>query len=267
MMPNRALISLGLLCSLAFTGCATNPITGQSELMLIPEEQDIAIGRQYAPEVTRQMGGKIAQQELQNYINSVGQRIDAVCQKPGWQYQYIALNDKTANAFALPGGYVFITKGMLEKLSSEAQLAAILSHETAHIVARHSSAQMSRQIGIEILLSAVTSESTSEGVLTAANLGSQIIGLGYSREQESQADLAGIEYMVKAGYNPYGMLETMQMLQEQNAVRPMEFFSTHPSPENRIAEIYEYILQKYPNISGGKVGAEDYRKYVLTKLN
>lgn len=267
MMPNRMLISLGLLCSLAFTGCATNPITGQSELMLIAEDQDIAIGRQYAPEVARQMGGEIAQRELQNYINGVGQSIAAVCQKPGWQYRYIALNDKTANAFALPGGYVFITKGMLEKLSSEAQLAAILSHETAHIVARHSSSQMSRQIGMEILLSAVTSESTSQGVLTAANIGSQIIGLGYSREQESQADLAGIEYMVKAGYNPYGMLETMRMLQEQNAARPVEFFSTHPNPENRIAKILEYIQKQYPGISSGKVGAEDYHKYVLTKLN
>jgi len=267
MISNRILISLGLLYGLVFTGCATNPITGESELMLIAEDQDIAIGRQYAPEVARQMGGKIEQQELQNYINNVGQRIAAVCQKPRWQYQYVALNDKTANAFALPGGYVFITKGMLEKLSSEAQLAAILSHETAHIVARHSSAQMSRQIGMEILLSAVTSESTSQGVLTAANLGRQIIGLGYSREQESQADMAGIEYMVKAGYNPYGMLETMQLLLEENAVRPIEFFSTHPSPENRIAKILEYIQQQYPNISSGKIGAEDYHKYVLTKLN
>jgi predicted Zn-dependent protease len=266
-MPNRIFISIGLLFGLALPGCATNPITGQDELMLIAEDQDFAIGKQYAPEVTRQMGGRIEQPELQNYINSVGQKIASVCQKPQWEYHYVALNDKTANAFALPGGYVFITKGMLDKLSSEAQLAAILSHETAHIVARHSSAQMSRQIGIEILLSAVTSESTSQGVLTAANLGSQIIGLSYSREQELQADIGGVEYMVKAGYNPYGMIETMQILLEENAVRPVEFFSTHPSPENRIAKILEQIQQRYPTLSGGKVGTEDYRRYVLTKLN
>jgi predicted Zn-dependent protease len=266
-MPNRILISLGLLFCLALTGCATNLITGRDELMLIAEDQDFAIGKQYAPEVTRQMGGRIELPELQNYIDNVGQKIAAVCQRPQWQYHYVALNDNSVNAFALPGGYVFITKGMLEKLSSEAQLAAILGHETAHIVARHSSAQMSQQIGMEILLSAVTSERTPQGVLAAAGLGRQIIGLSYSREQETQADSAGLEYMVKAGYNPYGMFETMQILQEENTVRPIEFFSTHPSTENRIAKILEQIQRLYPSLSGGKVGAEDYRRYVLAKLN
>ena len=99
-----------------FSSCATNPITGQKQLMLIPEQQDIAIGRKYAPEIERQMGGRIPNESLQNYIDTVGQKIARVSHKPNLQYHFTALDEKSTNALALPGGYVFITKGMLEKL-------------------------------------------------------------------------------------------------------------------------------------------------------
>lgn len=249
-----------------FTGCVVNPITGEEELMLIPEQQDIAIGKKYAPEVEKQMGGRIANANLQNYIDRVGQAIARVSHKRNFEYHFVALQHESVNAFALPGGYVFITKGMLAKLTTEAQLAAILGHEVTHIVARDVSVAMSRQIGIGLLLSAVTSEKTPRGVLTAANLTRQILDLQYSREDEKDADIGGLDYMVRAGYNPYAMVETMQMLQNQQRTRPVEFFSTHPNPENRIAYLTQEIQAKYYNLEGLKIGKDDYHRNILSAL-
>jgi predicted Zn-dependent protease len=266
MYQNLSLLILGLSFCF-FTGCAVNPITGEGELMFLPEEQDIAIGRKYAPEVERQMGGRIANEALQNYIDNVGQRIARISHRPDLEYHFVVLNDKSVNAMALPGGYLFITKGMLKELTTEAQLAGILAHEIVHVVARDTSNAMSNQIGIDILLSAVTSEKTSKGILTAADLTRQILSLQYSRTDEKAADVAGMDYMVLAGYSPYGMVETMQMLQSQQKIRPIEFLSTHPSPENRVEYLTQKIQTKYHNLSGLKIGKEEYHRAVLRQIN
>ena len=248
-------------------GCATNPITGQEELMLFGPQQDIEIGRKYAPEVEKQMGGAIRSRVLQNYINSVGQKIARVSHNRAFQYRFTAVNDKSVNAFALPGGYIFITRGMLKKLETEAQLAAIFAHEIVHVVARDSSAAMSRDIGINVLLSAVITDKTPQGITTAADLTNQILGLQYSRNDEQQADLAGLDYMVAAGYNPYGMVETMKMLQDQQQFGTIEFLSTHPSPYNRVEYLTQKIHTNYSNLAELKVGEEAYRSNVLKNLN
>ena len=266
-MSKKSLLLISGLIFCLCTGCAINPITGEEQFMLIAEHQDIAIGQQYAPEVEKQMGGRIANTRLQNYVDSVGQKLARVSHKPELEYHFAVLEDKSVNAFALPGGYIFITRGMLEKLTTEAQLAAILGHEITHVVARHASAAMSREIGISVLLSAATSDKTPQGVLTVADLTRQILGLRYSRKDEQEADLAGLDYMVRAGYNPFGMVETMQMLQNQHEVRPIEFFSTHPSPQNRMEYITQKIQTRYYSLAGLKIGREEYRKAVLEELN
>jgi len=247
-------------------GCVVNPITGKEELMFLPEEQDVAIGRQYAPEIEKELGGRIDNTILQNYVNNVGQRVARFSHRPDIEYSFVALNEKQVNAFALPGGYLFITRGMLEKLSSEAQLAAILGHEVSHVVARDTSAAMSREIGIDLLLSTVMREKTPEGLVRVAGLTRQILSLRYSRVDERDADLAGLDYMVKAGYNPYGMVETMGMLAAEQKVRPVEFFSTHPLPENRIEYLREEIESEYSRLDGLRVGKEDYSRNVLGQL-
>ena len=258
-----------ILTSLLFclvSGCVTNPITGENEFIIASEEQDIEIGRKYAPEMEKQMGGKIENDALQNYINSVGLKVAKVSQRPDFEYSFAALNDKMTNAFALPGGYIFITKGLLSKLKSESQLAAILAHETVHVVARDTMEAMSREIGISLLLSAVTDEETSQAVVTVANLTTQIIGLRYSREDEQTADLAGLDYMVRAGYNPYGMLEVMQMLKEEERFGTIEFLSTHPSPDNRLDYIHQKILTSYLSPENLNTGKEDYSRFVLEQM-
>jgi predicted Zn-dependent protease len=265
-MSGRLTTSVVALSMSFLAGCAVNPITGGKELMLFPEEHDVELGASYAPEIEKQLGGKIPNETVQNYIDSVGQRIAAVSHKPSLKYHFTAVEDDSINAFALPGGYIFITKGMLGKLESEQQLAAILAHETTHVVARDTAAAMSKEIGIGLLLSAVSSAGTSEGVITAADLARQILGLRYSRQDEYEADIGGLEYMVRAGYNPRGMLETMQMLEEEGkSARVPEFFSTHPSPANRQAYIRSRIESRY-TAAPFQAPTDDYRRYVLEKL-
>jgi len=248
-------------------GCITNPITGKTELMLLSEDQDIEIGRQYAPEIEKQMGGKIPDQTLQNYINTVGQKIARVSHNQSFKYEFTALQDESVNAFALPGGYIFITKGMLQNLRTEAQLAGILAHEIVHVVARDVANAMSTQIGIDLLLSTVTSEKTSQTALTVAQLGTQIMSLRFSRTDEKEADLGGLDYMIAAGYNPYGMVESMEMLAAQSRERPIEFLSTHPAPENRSAYLKQSIMTKQFSLANTRIGKEEYNTAVLSRLN
>ena len=144
--------------------------------MLFDENQDVEMGKKYAPEVEKQLGGRIENSVLQNYIDSVGQKVAKVSQRPDIEYHFVALNDKTVNAFALPGGYIFITSGLLKKLTSESQLASVLAHETAHVVARDTMQSLSNEMGVELLLSAITTEKTPKTAVTIANVTSQIIG-------------------------------------------------------------------------------------------
>ncbi|NIP23313.1 MAG: M48 family metalloprotease [Phycisphaerae bacterium] len=265
-MPQKLKFLVVSLILFLSAGCAVNPITGEEELMLMGEEQDVAIGKKYAPELEKQMGGKIKNAALQNYVSSVGQKVASVSHRRSWNYQFAALEDDMVNAFALPGGYIFITKGMLIELTTESQLASILAHETAHVVARDTAALMSREIGISILLSAAVSNSSSSTARTAADLTRQIIGLRFSRRDEKDADLAGLDYMVRAGYDPNGMVETMQILQSQQKERPIEFFSTHPNPENRIGYLKSRINVRYRKRDGLRIGKEDFHSAVLVHI-
>jgi predicted Zn-dependent protease len=256
------------LTSCLFIGCAVNPITGEEELMFISENQDIKIGQKYAPEIEKQLGGKIDDESLQNYIDSVGQRIARISHRPNWEYHFTAVEHKMINAVALPGGYIFVTKGMLEKLTTEAQLAALLAHEIVHVTARHSSAAISKQMGLSFLLFGATAAGTKipQDAARAAGLALQLIGLKYSRENERMADVAGLDYMVVAGYNPYGAVELHQMLQKQDKVRPAEFLSSHPSPKNRIISLNARIQTRYDSLEGLRIGKNAYRSAVLDRL-
>ncbi len=265
-MKNKVIFSGLIALMLNMAGCITNPISGESEFNFFSEEQDIELGKNYSPEMEKQMGGRIQNLVIQNYLNSVGQQIARVShQPPYFSYQFVALEDDMINAFALPGGYIFITKGMLLKLQNEAQLAAILAHETIHVVARHSSTAISREIGIEVALSVALSGSSGSAT-QVAGITRQIIGLSYSRDHERQADLGGLDYMVKAGFDPWQMVRFMEILEAEQKTKQIEFFSTHPSPENRVGYISEAIYARGYSSVGMKIGEADYRRFVLDEL-
>lgn len=261
-------MSLVIILLLVFlnVGCAINPLTGEEELMLFSQDEDLQIGRGYAPEIEKQLGGKVTDDRLSGYVDMVGQKVARVSHRPDIEYHFGVVQDKMVNAFALPGGYVYVTAGILQHLKSESQLAGILAHEVAHVVARDTMAAMSRDIGISVLLGAVQASDAPGGAVRAANLAAQILSLKYSRQDEIDADMAGMDYMVQAGYKPIAIVETMQMLQEQQKVRPIEFLSTHPNPEHRIEYLQERIAQRYSAVTVLKVGEDEYRSSVLEKL-
>jgi predicted Zn-dependent protease len=266
-MLKKILITVLALLSWLIAGCAVNPLTGDKEFMLLSEKQDIEIGSKYAPEIEKWLGGRIENDQIQQYIDSVGQKIAYVSHRQYIEYHFTALEHESINALALPGGYIFITRGLLEKLKTEAQLASILGHEVAHVVSRDTANMISKEIGTTILLAAVIITGQAPGeVINAAQVAQQILSLHYSRDDEHQADIHGMRYMFRAGYNPQGMVETMEIFQNQPGEKPPEFFSTHPSPKNRVNYLKRTIKNKYSHIPVLTIGAEDYTKNVLEIL-
>ena len=263
-------VLLLLVSGLCFSfGCAANPITGEDELMLDRDyHNDIKLGKEIAPKVEKELKGRIKDQVLQDYINGVGHKIARFSHNPDFDFNYVAVNDKSINALAIPGGCIFITKGLLAKLENESQLAGILAHETVHVVARDTENMMSKQAGMGALFVLAASQARNEGEVAAADIALQLMDLKYSREYEKTADLGGMEYMLRAGYNPNGMVETMQILQkEEETNNSCDFFSTHPSPENRIDYLRARIQSHYlDGIAGTKTGEDEYRQNVLDRL-
>jgi predicted Zn-dependent protease len=250
------------------TGCAVNPLTGQEELMFFSEDKDVQLGDKYAPQIEKALGGRFPDENLQEYVNTVGQRIARFCHRPDIAYHFTAVDEKQVNAFAVPGGHIFITKGLLEKLDSEAQLAAILGHEIGHVVARDTMAALSRQIGMTALLGAAAGVggSGSGDLIAGTAFITGVLSLQYSRDDERAADMVGMAYLVQAGYDPRGAVETMRILGELQTVRPVEFFSTHPNPQNRVAYLEERIERRYGMIGELKMGRDDYEQNVLAVL-
>jgi len=232
-----------------------------------PVEDDFELGHKFAPLIEEHLDERIPDEGLQRYLDRIGQRIAGICHHPDWEYHFVGVNHASINALALPGGYIYITRGMLEKMESESQLAAILAHETAHVVARDTAAAMTRQTGMTLLTMAtlVSGEAPRE-VQQLVLMANQFLSLSYSRQDEREADLAGLDYLVDAGYDPNGMVETMQILYELQTRRPIEFYSTHPLPANRIRYLKQRISQRYAQVLDGKTGKETYKAKVLDYL-
>lgn len=267
-MFTRVACFLGGVVLALLSGCAVNPLTGQEELMFFSEDKDVRLGEKYAPEIEHALGGRIEDENLQDYVNRVGQRIARFCHRPDIAYHFTAVDETQVNAFAVPGGYIFITKGLLEKLDCEAQMAAILGHEIGHVVARDTMAALSRQIGMTALLGAAASVggSGSGDLMAGTAFISGVLSLQYSRDDEKAADMVGMAYIIQAGYDPQAAVDTMRILAELQTVRPVEFFSTHPNPQNRVAYLEERIERRYGMIGELKMGREEYQENVLDVL-
>lgn len=265
MAKSATLLTLSAVLALG-VGCAINPVTGEEELMFFSPEDDVKLGRRYAPAIEAALEGRISDENVQSYVHRVGQRIARVCHRPDLAYHFTAVDEEAVNAFAVPGGYIYITRGLLKELTSEAQLAAVLAHEVGHVVARDTMAAMSRQLGMTALVAAVHVAGAPSDATQATGFITAVLSLQYSREDERDADLTGLSYMAQAGYDPHGMVETMQTLQDLQTIRPIEFFSTHPNPESRIAYIEEQIARRYAELGPLKKGQEDYETAVLTRL-
>ena len=227
-----------LLAPLAvLAGCARNPVTGKRQLALISTDQEIALGKEAAQQVTESVG-RYPDEKVQAYVAEIGKRMVAKSERPGLPWTFTVLDDPTVNAFALPGGPVFVTRGLLTHLTSEAELASVVGHETGHITARHSVQDLSKaqlaQLGLGI--GSIVSEDVRQ-VAQVAGAGMQLLFLRFSRDHERQADELGFKYMTAQGYDPREMAHVFTTLQRASAQggqgRIPEWLSTHPDPGNR----------------------------------
>ena len=234
-----------------------NPITGERQHVAISPEQEILLGIQSAPEMAREMGGEVAAsdsraQEVQRIGNNLVAHSDA--RKSPWKFQFHLLADpETVNAFALPGGQVFITLGLYNKLKNEAQLAGVLGHEMGHVIERHSSQQMAKsQLGQWFVVAVGTAasdpnSSSGNNAAMIAAVVNQMIQLRYSRHDESEADTWGLQLMEKAGYDPHAMIAVMQVLKASDkGGRNLAIFQSHPNPDLRIEQIEAYLKKNPP---------------------
>ncbi len=263
MLSLLALAGGGLLI-----GCGINPVTGQSQLFLMSPEQELAIDKQHAPDQISQDYGLIQNNALQNYVHGVGSKLGKFSHRPEMPYDVNALNANYINAYAFPGGTIGVTRGILLSIENEAELAALLGHEIGHISARHTSSRMSKQTltgiavaGLGILLA---TQVDSDSMALALGLGGIAAGLvlaNYSRDDERQADALGLEYMVKAGYNPKGMVGLMDMLRGLGKKEPdmiEQMFSSHPMSTERYNTTVHQANTRYASYASDPVYRQRY---------
>jgi predicted Zn-dependent protease len=229
--------------------CSTNPVTGQRELNLVSESQEIQMGREAHPQVLRQFGVYDEKPELNRMVERVGRRLAAESDRPNLPWTFTLLDSPMVNAMALPGGYIYITRGMMERINSEDELAGVLGHEIAHVTARHAAQRISRQqlAQFGLLLGAVVAgPEVLQQYGQLADLALTLLFQRYSRGQESQADLVGTGYMAEAQYNPVGaerMLMTLQRLSEGEEGGINRYFMSHPDPAKRVRDVRSKITE------------------------
>ncbi|PSB28956.1 M48 family metallopeptidase [Stenomitos frigidus] len=257
----KSLVRLGIALLLILLGLVSycnntdkNPITGEKQQVQLSPQQEITLGLQARQLMTIQYGGFYPDKLLQQYIDQVGKQVVArsIASKSPYPFEFHLLSDaRTVNAFALPGGQVFLTIALLKRLTSEAQLAAILSHEVGHVVARHGAEHLTKQAFIQPLLTAVnataTTDVTTDQATVIAQAVNQLVSLRYERNDELESDRLGLRFMTEAGYDPQGIVQLMQRLDAfRRDGKPPAFFSTHPSPDNRVKRLQTLITQTYP---------------------
>lgn len=253
--------AIGLL--MAFFGAITyytsdvqNPVTGERQRVQLSPRQEIALGLQSRSQMAAKYGGLYPSQTIQQYVDRVGGRVvsASTAKQAPYPFEFHLLRDaETVNAFALPGGQVFITAGLLRLLNSEAQLAAVLGHEAGHVVGRHAAEHLAKQqLGRALVTAVGVAASDDRGggqqAAVVAQAVNQVVSLRYGRSDELESDRLGFRFITEAGYNPQGIVEVMQILgsARKGGAQP-EFLSSHPNPENRVEKLQALIAQNFPN--------------------
>lgn len=268
MFTRLTFFPLLLLCWL-LTACVTNPVTGKKQLSTVSPDDEVAIGTQnYIPGQQAQGGQYTVDPQLTRYVQSIGNKLAAISDRPNLPYEFVVLNNDVPNAWAMPGGKLAINRGLLIYLQDEAQLAAVLGHEIVHAAARHGAQQQTQGtlLGIGTLLTgAVVAQKKPEyGILAvgALGVGSQVWQAKYSRDHETQSDTVGMKYMSKAGYDPQAAVELQEIFLKLSEGKEPGFlnglFASHPPSRARI----EANRQEATKYSGGVRNKNQYQKAI-----
>ena len=253
---------LGLLSVLILTllaGCATNPVTGQKDFVLMSESQEIALGRETHPQVLERYG-YYDDPELQAYVSRIGETLAARSHRQDLVFRFTVVDSSEVNAFALPGGYVYVTRGILPYFNSEAELAAVLGHEIGHVTARHSVRQYTAAQVTGLAGAVIASQVGTPGAGDVLNVLGTAVVRGYGRQHELEADRLGAEYLARTGYEPENMLDVLGFLKDQQEyARQMAeeegrdyqgysgLLATHPSNDRRLQELVRGARQYQAN--------------------
>ncbi|MFO7683792.1 MAG: M48 family metallopeptidase [Chloroflexota bacterium] len=253
-----ALIVVAISLITYFASSEFNPITEETQQVALSPAQEIAMGLQAVPEMSQAYGGLLRDDKAQVYLDKVcGQLVaNSEVSSTDWPFECHLLADtETINAFALPGGQLFITAALFNQLETEGQLAAVMAHEIVHVVARHAAEQIADQqltqgLTGAAVIAAYNPDDPNGGLASGqmAALVGALVNLRYGRDDELQSDRLGVQFMSEAGYDPRAMVRVMEILEaaSDGQTQP-EFFSTHPNPDNRIERILEAIAAQFPN--------------------
>lgn len=235
-------------------GCAVSPVTGKPQLMLVSEEEEIILDKKYSPLQISNDYGKSQDQALNNYVQQVGQNIGRVTHRPHLPYSFQVVNATYVNAYAFPGGSIACTRGILLALDNEAELAALLGHELGHVNARHTAQQISKGMLTQVVVGGFSILAGTKGTMLGqlagqlGSIGAGVLLAAYSRENEREADALAMDYMVKAGYSPQGMVGLMDMLRNlsKNSPSTIEMmFATHPMSDERYQTAVTNLRTQY----------------------
>jgi len=251
----------------AVGGCAVNPVSGERQLILVSEAQEIQIDKEQSPHQFSNDYGKTQDAALNNYVQQVGKRLANMSHRPNMPYNFHAVNATYVNAYAFPGGSIAATRGILLELDNEAELAGLMGHEIAHVNARHSAQRMSSGM---LANAAVVGVGTAVQMTDYKNYSALVQGLGgiatgallahYSRDNEREADSLGMQYMTKSGLNPQGMVGLMEVLVDKSKHKPSALemmFSTHPMSQERY-DTAKRALNQFPNAKNMPQNRERY---------
>ncbi len=265
-------------------GCSVNPATGERAFMIYSWEDEKRLGAEAAAGLAEQFGGEVDAEIPSDYVVDVGMKLTQGVEEgvPELDWEFTLLNTDVINAFALPGGKIFFTRGLAEQLSDEAEMAGVLGHEIGHVTARHGNQRMSKQLGLNVGIAlgavAVGVSDTDSSVrqygqlaLPAVAIGGNVVLLKYGRDDESEADMLGMRYMERAGYDPSGQLRVMEVLQAASeGPRTIEWLATHPYPETRIERIEQILREQYPNAGDRSyytINSVEYQQKMLNPLS
>jgi predicted Zn-dependent protease len=250
MQNYKVRIAIGVVIALIavisyFMKTDENPVTGEKQKVSLTVDQEIQLGLQSAPEMIREFGGEYRDQKLQAYIDKIGGKLVHSTEAGSSPYKFdfhLLADQSVVNAFALPGGQIFITMALFDRLKTEDQVAGVLGHEMGHVINRHGAEHIAKQELTQGLIQATDIAAGNPGVISrfVANM----INMKYGRDDELESDDYGVKYLVQSGYKPEAMIEVMQILKEASGGgNQPEFMSTHPSADNRIEKLKEIIAK------------------------